>query len=220
MNTPILTSKHDLDGVATVPFTVLWDRERGEHVLTKGVPQHRRYAPEETSVTDLLPAVGALPEGRRYGVWAWFERLGKRIHDWFLPPAEEPTEEFATRLRELFLPPPVEEPTAATVAPEEADPERTLPIPRYQDIAALYEAAGARGIAWDLDPDFVPEQCTWCQIDGVLTCLRVLGEYATETCQACGPAAVKTEETDYDLTIELPRYGAHMLAPARGKAGA
>lgn len=212
MTTNIVSGRHSTER-ATVPFLEIWNDENP----TVPVPpsdgrQHRQFAPEQTTVRDLvaeqtaiidMPISGTLQPvdretPRRFGMWARFERSGKRIA------------RVRKRIGDWLRPVEVDPPTVVALPPVEP------PVPTRLDLVAIIDAAGARGIAWDVDPDYAPEICEWCPTEPPrITSLWVEGARSLNVCATCAPDFIATDPTTDDLRIELPGYGRHLIESAR-----
>lgn len=218
--------KHAAGKHGTLPFVDLAKAlgEAGERRVS-----HRQHAPEEMAVTDLMPPSGDLPEpGPRWGAWAWWERLvawGRRLFG-RTPDADdtEPDPDETDAATEVIpaVPQPAAETPATDVEEPDHDPADTLPVLRPHDVAAIHQAAGARGLIWDVDVQFDPEPCRWCEIDGALTCMRVCGYHEREVCRDCGPIVIELDPTTDDIVIQIPGYvlNATMLIYGDRRGGA
>ncbi|MEU0465078.1 hypothetical protein ABZ215_13830 [Amycolatopsis sp. NPDC006131] len=207
MTSTIVPGKHDpdgaaADGYATVPFIEVWRSVRGDQPVQADT-KHRQHAPEETTVVDLLPISAALANdlplpGPRFGAWAWLEQIIERVRSWFTRGGDDET------------------PT--TILAPVDDTAQTMPLPRHGDIVALIEAAGARGLLWEVDPQFVCWPCSWCAMEDGVACMRISAkdrDWDVEVCRDCAPHAVRRVPGDADIQIEVPEHAAHVTEDAR-----
>lgn len=102
--------------------------------------------------------------------------------------------------------------TLAALARTAVEQGAALPLELVAELAA-------RGCAVTVDRHFLPDQCTWCQLEGAVTVARVHGDPGpldphmpldqAEVCLRCLPAALRQVEveqdpnSDRDIEIEV-----------------